>query len=74
MQRYPWQLPVRLSARVENHQAAEAHRDLDQLLAIIGAKHSDSLSVRKLRCAQAISHCTRGALRGGASSSALVTD
>jgi hypothetical protein len=74
MFRYPWQLPIRLAARVEHHQVAEAHRDLDQLLTIIGRERSGGLLLRKLRCAQAITHCTRGALEGGAPSSNLVAD
>src|SRR5262245_23148163 len=72
MARYPWQLPVRLAARVENHQAAEAHRDLDQVLAIIGGERSGGLTLRKLRCAQIVSFCLRGALRGGAPGGLLV--
>jgi AraC-like DNA-binding protein len=72
--RYPWQLPVRLAACVEHHQVAEAHRDLDRLLAIIAGERSGGLMLRKLRCAQAITLCTRGALQGGAPSSALYED
>jgi AraC-like DNA-binding protein len=72
--RYPWQLPVRLAACVEHHQVAEAHRDLDRVLDIIGGERSGGLLLRKLRCAQAITHCTRGALQGGAPSSDLVKD
>ncbi len=71
--RYPWQLLNRLAERFELYQVDEAHADLDCLLDVI-AQGSRLIDLRKLRCAQVISFCMRGALAANAPSSELLSD
>jgi len=72
--RYPWQLLPKLASEIEHGQRAQARRDLDALLAIIAESSGDDLTLRKLRCAQMISACLRGAHAGGALSERLLRD
>jgi AraC-like DNA-binding protein len=74
MTRYPWQLLQRLASQIENHQVPEAHRSLDRVLAIIAENPPGNLTLRKLRCAQVVSMCLRGAHRGGAPSEIILTE
>ena len=72
--RYPWQLPVHLSERIEHHQAEAAHGDLERILRVIGADRNGGLAVKKFRCAQIVSFCLRGAQRGGAPSAVILNE
>lgn len=72
--RYPWQLPIRLSERIEHHQARQAHRELEEILRIIGSARAGGLTVKKFRCAQIVSFCLRGAQRGGAPSGTILNE
>lgn len=74
MRRYPWRWLPLLGSRIENHQAYEAHNDLQRLLAFIAADDVRHLAVRKLRCAQIISVCLRSALQSGAASDAILQE
>ena len=70
--RYPWKLGQRLATRIETCQRPAAHADLDQLLAIVARARSGGLSLRKLRCAQLVSLCLRGAHAAGAPSNVIL--
>src|SRR5687768_7997465 len=72
MKRYPWRLAQSLSNRIEQCQGVQAHADLDAILLIIAAARAGGLALRKLRCAQVVSFCVRGAQRGGANSEKLL--
>src|ERR1043166_7991040 len=72
--RYPWKLLPRLASAIEHGQREQAHRDLDALLSIIAETSGDDLTFRKLRCAQLVSGCLRGAHMGGAASDALLAE
>ena len=69
--RYPWQLLNRLAGRFEVHQVDKAHGDLDRVLDVIG-QGSRPLDLRKLRCAQVMSFCVRGAHAAAAPSPDLL--
>jgi AraC-like DNA-binding protein len=68
MPRYPWDLPVRMASYIEHGKMHEAHDALNRVLEIIANWPGGGLPVRKLRCAQVITICLRGAQRGGAPS------
>jgi AraC-like DNA-binding protein len=68
MFRYPWGLLPRIGSRIELSQKDAAHRDLDEVLAIIWEQSDRNLPVCRLRCAAVSSYCSRGALQAGASS------
>jgi AraC-like DNA-binding protein len=70
--RYPWQLLPKLASEIEHGQRTEALRDLDALLEIIAESSGAELNLRKLRCAQLVSGCLRGAHAGGAPSETLL--
>ncbi|MSR65168.1 MAG: AraC family transcriptional regulator [Verrucomicrobiae bacterium] len=74
MTRYPWKLLPRLASEVEHGQKGLAHKDLEELLDIIVVDGGSDLSFCKLRCAQLISGCLRGAHRGGASSDRILSE
>jgi AraC-like DNA-binding protein len=74
MTRYPWQLLQRLASQIESHQAPESHRSLGRILGIIAEDPRGNLTLRKLRCAQVVSMCLRGAHRGGAPSEVILTE
>ena len=71
---YPWWLFTRVANHVEhgNHQAA--HTDLDHVLNRIEREHGPELAPRKLRCGAILSHCLRGAYRGGAPSEPILIE
>jgi AraC-like DNA-binding protein len=69
--KYPWALLQRLADRVTEGSAKPATGELAKVLRIIGASRH-TLAVRKLRCAQVISFCLRGAHTGGVSTSQLL--
>lgn len=71
--RYPWQLLNRIVGHLEVQQIDAAHADLDHQLDIIASAPS-RLDLRKLRCAQVMCFCSRGALAAAAPSSELVRD
>ncbi len=73
MDRYPWQLLHRLALRIEQLQIDQAHDDLDRILKVINQDRS-RLDLKKLRCAQVISFCLRGAHRGGAPSNSILDE
>jgi|ERR1051325_186453 AraC-like DNA-binding protein len=72
--RYPWKVLPRLASAIEHGQREQARRDLDTLLEIIAQSSGNNLTLRKLRCAQLVSACLRGAHAGGAASDALLKD
>ena len=74
MTRYPWKLLPRLASEIEHARRDEARRDLDQLLAIIAGDERTNLTLCKLRCAQLVGGCLRGAHQGGASSDVILRD
>ncbi|MBI4024290.1 MAG: helix-turn-helix transcriptional regulator [Verrucomicrobia bacterium] len=70
--RYPWKLLPRLASAIEHGQREQSRRDLDALLQLIAESSGNNLTLRKLRCAQLVSACLRGAHSGGAASEALL--
>lgn len=70
--RYPWHLLPKLASEIEHGQRAQARRDLDALLDIVAESSGEDLTLRKLRCAQLVSGCLRGAHAGGAPSETLL--
>src|SRR5690349_20232753 len=72
--RYPWKLLPRLATEIEHGEREQARRDLDALLKIIAHRTRNNLTLRKLRCAQLVSACLRGAHSGGAASEPLLTE
>ena len=73
MDNYPWQLLHRLAGRIEQLQVDRAHDDLDCILKVI-AQDRSRLDLKKLRCAQIVSFCLRGAHRGGAPSNVILDE
>ena len=71
---YPWWLFIRVAGHVEhgNHQAA--HDDLDHVLNRMDREHGPELSPRKMRCGAILSHCLRGAYRGGAPGESILVE
>ncbi len=58
--------------RIETCQRAPSHADLDALLAIVARARSGGMPLRKLRCAQLVSLCLRGAHAAGAPSNIIL--
>jgi AraC-like DNA-binding protein len=71
--RYRWDLLPKLASEIEYGMRREAHRDLDALVHSF-RRDSESLTVGKMRCAQTMSACMRGARRAGAPSHVLFTE
>jgi AraC-like DNA-binding protein len=68
--RYRWDLLPKLASEIEYGMRPEAHRNLMALIESF-KRDSDSLTVGKMRCAQTMSACMRGARRAGAPSHVL---
>lgn len=69
--RYPWHLPLKLASHIQHHQASQALERLKDVVGIVARKRGETLTLRKLRCAQMASFCLRGALKGGAPGDAI---
>ena len=74
MERYPWNLALRLASRIENCQTQQAHKDLDKTISLITTRYRQALAVRKLLCAQIITQCLRGAHAAGGPSQLLLSE
>ncbi|MBI3830847.1 MAG: helix-turn-helix transcriptional regulator [Planctomycetes bacterium] len=72
--RYRWELLPRLASEVEFARKAAAHRDLSELLTIVAHQSGHDLTLRKMRCAQIMSACVRGARLGGGPSAVLLAE
>lgn len=68
--RYRWELLPKLASEIEYGMRAQAHRDLDALIALF-IRDSATLALGKIRCCQTMSACMRGARRGGGDSDVL---
>jgi len=71
---YPWWLFTRVAGHVEHGDHVAAHVDLDQVLDRMEVEHGPELAPRKMRCAAILSHCLRGAYRGGAPGEPVLVD
>ncbi|GMV83471.1 MAG: hypothetical protein AMXMBFR7_46550 [Planctomycetota bacterium] len=71
---YRWELLPRLATEVEFGRRAAARRDLRELVAILARQSGPDLTLRKMRCAQTMSACLRGARLGGGPSAALLAE
>ncbi len=71
---YNWDLLPKLASEVEHARRREALCDLKELLAILARDCGPDLTLRKMRCAQVMSACIRGARRGGGASGILMQD
>ena len=72
--RYRWELLPLLASEVEFARHKAAHRDLTDLLEILARQSGNDLTLRKMRCAQTMSACVRGARLGGGPSAALLSE
>lgn len=72
--RYPWDLLPELSRDIEFGRKAKAHADLDRILQLIAETSGKDLGLRKLRCAEVLNMCLRGARSGGVSTDRLLED
>lgn len=70
--RYRWELLPRLASEVEFARRGAACRDLAELLEIVAQQSGADLTLRKMRCAQIMSACVRGARLGGGPSALLL--
>lgn len=70
--RYRWELLPRLASEVEFARKSAARRDLSELLDIVAHQSGADLTLRKMRCAQIMSACVRGARLGGGPSALLL--
>jgi two-component system response regulator YesN len=71
---YRWELLPQLALHVEHGRAGQAATDLDALLDAIHAGVEGDVGLLTLRCAQVMSTCMRGALRGGGQSERLLAE
>ena len=72
--RYPWKSLPRLASAIEHGDRTLAYREMGELLDIIARDTQGTLDLNKLRCAQIISGCLRGAQSGGAASEILLDE
>jgi|GEM_PF-4646089 len=72
--RYPWNLLPQLATAIETGQRNATRQHLDALLAVIAVSSGNDLTLRKLRCAQLVSGCLRGAHHGGVASDLLLRE
>jgi AraC-like DNA-binding protein len=68
---YNWELLPRLALAIEHAQRSQTRRDLRELMTILYRDCDKDLTLFKMRCAQTMSACIRGALRGGAPSEVI---
>lgn len=70
--RYQWDLLPRLASEIEFGRATAARRDLRELLKVLARQSGGDLTLFKMRCAQTMSACVRGARLGGGAGAALL--
>jgi AraC-like DNA-binding protein len=73
-QPYPWDLLPRVAEHIEHGRAEPAQADLHILWQRVLVDMHGDIALLKLRCAQIMSTCMRGALRGGAPSERLYAE